>query len=91
ECDAACTKLYEELNAAGIDMLYDDRDQGAGAKFTTADLIGIPYQLILGPRGLKSGEAEIKHRKTGERETLPLADAVARIVGLIEPQRRTDI
>ena len=91
ECDAACTKLYEELSAAGIDMLYDDRDQGAGAKFTTADLIGIPYQLILGPRGLKSGEAEIKHRKSGERETLPLADAVARIVGLIEPQRRTDI
>jgi prolyl-tRNA synthetase len=91
ECDAACTKLYEELTAAGIDMLYDDRDQGAGAKFTTADLIGIPYQLILGPRGLKSGEAEIKHRKTGERETLPIADAVARIVGLIEPQRRNDI
>ncbi|MDB5530151.1 MAG: proline--tRNA ligase [Devosia sp.] len=91
ECDAACTKLYEELNAAGIDMLYDDRDQGAGAKFTTADLIGIPYQLILGPRGLKSGEAEIKHRKSGERETLPIADAVARIVSLIEPQRRNDI
>jgi prolyl-tRNA synthetase len=91
DCDAACTKLYEELNAAGIDMLYDDRDQGAGAKFTTADLIGIPYQLILGPRGLKTGEAEIKHRKTGERETLPITDAVARIVGLIEPQRRTDI
>jgi len=91
ECDAACTKLYEELNAAGIDMLYDDRDQGAGAKFTTADLIGIPYQLILGPRGLKSGEAEIKHRKSGERETLPIAEAVARIVSLIEPQRRNDI
>jgi prolyl-tRNA synthetase len=91
ECDAACTKLYEELSAAGIDMLYDDRDQGAGAKFTTADLIGIPYQLILGPRGLKSGEAEIKHRQSGERETLPIADAVARIVGLIEPQRRADL
>ncbi|HTN61379.1 MAG TPA: His/Gly/Thr/Pro-type tRNA ligase C-terminal domain-containing protein, partial [Devosia sp.] len=91
ECDTACTKLYEELSAAGIDMLYDDRDQGAGAKFTTADLIGIPYQLILGPRGLKSGEAEIKHRQSGERETLPITDAVARIVGLIEPQRRTDL
>jgi prolyl-tRNA synthetase len=91
ECDAACDKLYAELNAAGLDMLYDDRDQGAGAKFTTADLIGIPYQLILGPRGLKAGEAEIKHRKTGERETLPIADAVARLKGLIEPQRKTDI
>jgi prolyl-tRNA synthetase len=91
ECDAACDKLYEELNAAGLDMLYDDRDQGAGAKFATADLVGIPYQLILGPRGIKSGEAEIKHRKSGERETLPIGDAVARLKGLIEPQRRTDI
>ncbi|MFK4809246.1 proline--tRNA ligase [Devosia sp. ZW T5_3] len=91
ECDAACDKLYAELNAGGLDMLYDDRDQGAGAKFTTADLIGIPYQIILGPRGLKAGEAEIKHRKTGERETLPIADAVARLKGLIEPQRKTDI
>lgn len=91
ECDAACDALYAALNAAGLDMLYDDRDQGAGAKFTTADLIGIPYQIILGPRGLKAGEAEIKHRKTGERETLPIADAVARLKGLIEPQRKTDI
>ncbi len=91
ECDAACDKLYGELSAAGIDMLYDDRDQPAGAKFATADLVGIPYQIILGPRGLKSGEAEIKHRKTGERETLPIADAVARLKGLIEPQRKTDI
>jgi prolyl-tRNA synthetase len=91
DTDAACEKLYEELTNAGIDMLYDDRDQGAGAKFTTADLIGIPYQLIVGPRGLKTGEAEIKHRKSGERETLPIADAVARIRGLIEPQRKNDI
>ncbi|MET3925331.1 proline--tRNA ligase [Devosia sp. 2618] len=90
-CDAACDALYAELNAAGLDMLYDDRDQGAGAKFTTADLIGIPYQIILGPRGLANGEAEIKHRKTGERETLPIADAVARLKSLIEPQRKTDI
>jgi prolyl-tRNA synthetase len=90
-CDVACNKLYDELTAAGIDMLYDDRDQGAGAKFTTADLIGIPYQIILGPRGLAAGEAEIKHRKTGERETLPIADAVARLKSLIEPQRKTDI
>ena len=91
ECDAACDALYAELNAAGLDMLYDDRDQGAGAKFTTADLIGIPYQIIIGPRGLKAGEAEIKHRKSGERETLPIAAAVARLKGLIEPQRKTDI
>jgi prolyl-tRNA synthetase len=91
ETDAACDKLYGELTAAGLDMLYDDRDQPAGSKFATADLVGIPYQLILGPRGLKSGDVEIKHRKTGERETLPLTEAVARLKGLIEPQRMTDI
>ena len=57
----------------------------------TADLIGIPYQLILGPRGLKEGQAEIKHRKTGERETLPLGSAVERLKALIEPQRRDKV
>jgi prolyl-tRNA synthetase len=91
ETDAACEKLYAELNAAGIDVLYDDRDGGAGAKFATHDLIGIPYQLIVGPRGLKTGEAEIKHRKTGERETLPIDAAVARLKSLIEPQRRDQV
>jgi prolyl-tRNA synthetase len=90
-CDAACDGIYAELQAAGLDILYDDRDQPAGGKFATADLIGIPYQIILGPRGLKSGEAEIKHRKSGEREALPLAAAVERLRALIEPQRGTDI
>jgi prolyl-tRNA synthetase len=87
EADAASEKAYAELQAAGIDALYDDRDQGAGGKFATADLVGIPYQLIIGPRGLKEGQVEIKHRKSGERETLPVGDAVKRLVSLIEPQR----
>ncbi|MEQ1768528.1 MAG: proline--tRNA ligase [Devosia sp.] len=89
--DAACDGLYSELQTAGIDTLYDDKDQPAGAKFAAADLIGVPYQLILGPRGLKEGQAEIKHRKTGEREALPLASAVARLKSLIEPQRRDTV
>ena len=89
--DEASGRLYRELGAAGVDALYDDRDQGAGGKFAAADLIGIPYQLIVGPRGLKTGEIEIKHRKTGERETLPLEQAVARLQGLIEPQRRNRV
>jgi len=89
--DAACESLYGELQAAGLDTLYDDRDQPAGAKFATADLIGIPYQVILGPRGLKDGQVEIKHRKSGERETLPLASAVARLKSLIEPERRDKV
>jgi prolyl-tRNA synthetase len=91
DTDAACEKLYAELEAAGLDTLYDDRDQPAGSKFATADLIGIPYQLILGPRGPKEGQAEIKHRKTGERETLPIGNAVERLRGLIEPQRRDKV
>ena len=86
--DAACETLYTELENAGLDAVYDDRDEPAGSKFATADLIGVPYQVIVGPRGLKEGNAEIKHRKTGERETLPLGQAVARLKALVEPQRR---
>ncbi len=89
--DAACETLYAKLQAAGLDTLYDDRDQPAGAKFATADLIGIPYQLIVGPRGLKDGQAEIKHRAGGARETLPLDGAVERLRGLVEPQRRDTV
>jgi prolyl-tRNA synthetase len=88
DSDAAADDFYLGLKRAGIDALYDDRDQPAGAKFAAADLIGVPYQLIVGPRGLKSGEVEIKHRKSGERETLPLGSAIDRLKSLIEPQRR---
>jgi prolyl-tRNA synthetase len=91
DTDAACETLYAELQAAGLDVLYDDRDQPAGAKFATADLIGIPYQIILGPRGLKEGQAEIKHRKSGERESMPIGSAVARLKSLIEPERRNSV
>ena len=88
QCDAANEKLYGQLQAAGLDVIYDDREAGAGQKFATADLIGIPFQLIVGPRGLAAGEVEIKHRKSGERETIGIEDAVARLKALIEPERR---
>jgi prolyl-tRNA synthetase len=91
ESDAAADDFYQGLTEAGIDTLYDDRDQPAGAKFAAADLIGIPYQLIVGPRGLKDGSVEIKHRKSGERETLPLGEAIGRLKSLIEPQRRDKV
>ena len=91
DSDAAAVQLFNELQNAGIDTLYDDRDVPAGGKFATADLIGIPYQLIIGPRGLKDGQAEIKHRASGERETLPVGDAVKRLKALIEPQRRDKV
>ncbi len=90
-CNSACDSLYEQLLNAGIDALYDDTGEGAGAKFSTADLIGIPYQLIIGPRGVKSGEAEIKHRTSGERETIALDQVVTRLKELIEPERRDKI
>jgi prolyl-tRNA synthetase len=71
----AAESLYTALQAAGVEVLYDDRDESAGAKFATADLIGLPFQVILGPRGVGKGMAEIKVRKTGERSELPI-DAV---------------
>jgi prolyl-tRNA synthetase len=89
--DAACRRLYDELTGEGIDVLYDDRDMGAGGKFATADLIGIPFQLIVGPRGLKDAEVEIKNRRTGERETLSIEAAVARLRSLIVPERRDTV
>src|SRR5690606_15786301 len=84
QCDAANEKLYGQLQASGLDVIYDDRETGAGQKFATADLVGIPFQLIVGPRGLASGEVEIKHRKSGERETIGIEDAIARLKALIE-------
>jgi len=85
--EAACGKLYDALTAAGIDVLYDDTDERAGAKFATMDLIGVPYQVIVGPKGVKSNEVEIKHRKGGERETLSPEAAIEKLVGLVRSQR----
>ena len=79
DCDAVCERLYAELQAAGHDVLYDDEDNRAGAKFASMDLIGLPMQVIVGPRGAKVGEVEIKHRAGGERETLAATDVVRRL------------
>jgi prolyl-tRNA synthetase len=73
--DAACEQLYEKLTAAGKDVLYDDTEDRPGAKFATHDLIGIPWQIIIGPRGLEKGMVEVKNRATGGREELS-AEAV---------------
>jgi prolyl-tRNA synthetase len=72
-CDRICGEAEALLKAAGKDVLYDDTDQRAGAKFATADLIGLPWQVIVGPRGAATGEVELKNRATGARETLPVA------------------
>ena len=69
DCDRVCEQLYAAHQAAGLDVLYDDTDQRAGGKFATADLIGLPWQVIVGPRGVAAGEVEVKRRATGERDT----------------------
>ncbi|HTI87693.1 MAG TPA: His/Gly/Thr/Pro-type tRNA ligase C-terminal domain-containing protein, partial [Alphaproteobacteria bacterium] len=76
ETDAACEGLYSALTAKGIDVLYDDRDERAGGKFATADLIGIPWQVLVGPKGLAEGTVEVKNRATGDRETMSPAAAL---------------
>ncbi len=73
--DAACEDLYDRLTKDNIDVLYDDTNDRAGAKFSNMDLIGLPWQLIVGPRGVAAGEVEVKCRATGERETLSVEEA----------------
>jgi prolyl-tRNA synthetase len=79
DTDAACEGLYRALSARGVEVLYDDLDQRPGAKFATADLIGIPFQLLVGPKGLAEGKVELKRRADGSRELLSPADAVERL------------
>jgi prolyl-tRNA synthetase len=81
DCTAACDKLYGQLVEAGVDVLYDDRDESAGAKFAAMDLIGLPWQLVVGPRGLKNGVVELKRRGGNEeREELSPEAAIAKLV-----------
>jgi prolyl-tRNA synthetase len=80
-CDEVCETAYKALTAAGIDPLYDDRDDRPGAKFAATDLVGIPWQLIVGPKGVAEGVVELKRRATGDRQTLPLEAALKAITG----------
>jgi prolyl-tRNA synthetase len=77
-CLAAANGLYQKLSAAGVEVLYDDRDERGGAKFATADLIGLPWQLVIGPKGVAAGTVELK-RRGGEREELSVEAALARL------------
>ena len=78
--DAACEGLYKAMEAAGLEPLYDDREERAGAKFATMDLIGLPWRITVGPRGLAAGVVELTSRRTGESEELTPEAAVARLV-----------
>ncbi len=77
--DAACEGLYKALRAQGLEPLYDDREERAGAKFATMDLIGLPWRITVGPRGLEKGVVELTSRKSGESEEMSPEAAVARI------------
>ena len=80
-CTAAADDLYRRLEGAGVETLYDDRDERGGAKFATADLIGLPWQIVVGPKGLAKGVVEVKRRATGEKVELSIEDALARVAG----------
>jgi prolyl-tRNA synthetase len=76
---AAADDLYGKLTAVGVETLYDDRDERGGVKLGSMELIGLPWQVIVGPRGIANGTVELKRRSTGEREELSLESAVARL------------
>lgn len=80
-CAAAADDLYAKLQAAGVETLYDDRDERGGAKFATMDLIGLPWQIVIGPKGLDKGVVEVKRRATGEKVELSVEDAIQRVAG----------
>jgi prolyl-tRNA synthetase len=78
-CRAAADDLYAKLRSDDVEVLYDDRDESPGAKFATMDLIGLPDQLVIGPRGLAAGTVEVKHRRSGERQEVPVEAALKQL------------
>lgn len=80
-CDSVAEDLYSKLSDTGLDPLYDDTSDRGGVKFSRMDLIGLPWQIVVGPRGLKDGVVEVKCRKTGERESFSPDAALAKLAG----------
>ena len=85
---AEAERIHDELTAAGVEVLLDDRDARAGVKFKDADLIGIPLRVVVGERGLKAGSVEIKRRTEAKPTAVPAADAVAKALEIIEEMRK---
>ena len=88
DCAAACSSIADALCEAGIEVVIDDRDERPGVKFADNDLMGFPYQVIIGKRGLKNGTVELKDRATGERSDIALEDVAAKVRDLVISQRR---
>ena len=89
--DAACEALEKALVAAGLEPLYDDRKERAGGKFATMDLIGLPWRITVGPRGLKNGVVELTSRRTGKSEELAPEAAVAKLIEIYADHRVTGL
>ena len=87
ECAAACDTIVDALCDAGIEVIVDDRNERPGVKFADNDLMGFPYQIVLGKRGLKNGTCELKDRSTGEREDVALDQVAAKVAELVMSQR----
>ena len=79
-CDAACSALYDQFAKAGVEALYDDTDDRAGGKFARMDLIGLPWQIVIGPKGLEKGTVELKRRRTGEKIEMSAEDALRKVL-----------
>ena len=84
------TRFYEELQAAGVDVLFDDRKARPGVKFKDGDLIGIPLRVVVGGRGLKEGNVEIKWRTAEGPDNVPVDEGVATLLKMLEERRAAD-
>jgi prolyl-tRNA synthetase len=80
-CDVVCEEIYSKMHDQSIEALYDDRNESIGIKFADMDLIGLPWQIIIGPRGVKNHKVELKNRASGLKEELTIDDALNRILG----------
>ena len=76
--DKACEDMYAGFQKAGVEAFYDDRDASAGVKFADMDLIGLPWQMVVGPKGIANGIVELKNRSTGEKSEVPFEEALKR-------------
>ena len=88
DCLEAGQRLYEALLGHGIDVILDDRDERPGVKFKDADLIGIPYRVTVGPKGLADGVVELKRRRDGQTRDLETAQAALAIAEEVFDERR---
>ncbi len=80
---AAAEALYEDLIANDVEVILDDRDERPGVKFADAELVGIPFRITVGPRGLEAGTVEFTPRATGETAEIPIGDVVSKVLALL--------